>query len=93
MSTETSSSPVTGANYLRGVVSRELTSALGREHVSERDADRQAAAADWGCHSKVRACKDLGQPAPDFVVHPANTAGLARVVEIASDFGLSLIHI
>ena len=76
-------SAVTGANYLRGVVSRELTAALGREHVSEVEDDRQAAAADWSWQSKFMTYKGLEQPAPDFVVHPANTAEVERVVEIA----------
>lgn len=91
VSTETSSSPVTGANYLRGVVSRELTAALGREHVSQLGEDCQAAAADWSWQSKFIAYKGLQQPAPDFVVHPASTAEVERVVEIASDFGIAVI--
>ena len=91
MSTEPTQSAVTGANYLRGVVSRELSAALGGEHVSEDPAAREAAAADWSWQSKFMAYKGLEQPVADFVVHPANTAEVERVVEIASDFKLPVI--
>ena len=91
VSTESVSSAVTGVNYLRGVVSRELTAALGASYVSEDVDTRQEAAADWSWQSKFMKHKGLEQPAADFVVHPATTAEVARVVEIASDFGLPVI--
>lgn len=91
MSTEPTQSAVTGANYLRGVVSRELTAALGGGHVAEDPAARSAAAADWSWQSKFIAYKGLEQPSPDFVVHPGSTADVERVVQIASDFGLPVI--
>lgn len=91
MSTEWARTAVSGANYLRGVIARELWSAIGAENVSDDEDARQAAAADWSWQSKFLSYKSLEHPAPDFVVRPGSTAEVRRVVEIASDFGLPVI--
>lgn len=91
MSAEWTTTPVTGANYLRGVIARELTSALGAENVTDDVAVRQAAAADWSWQSKFIEYKELEQPAPDFVVHPGSVSDVERVVQIASDFRVPVI--
>lgn len=91
MSTQGTHSAVTGDGYMRGVISREISAAIGRENVTDDVAARQGAAADWSWQSKFIAYKGLEQPAPDLVVKPANTEEVARVSEIASDHGIPLI--
>ena len=91
MSAELTPSPVSGGNYLRGVIERELASALGADHVSDDVQDRQDAAADWSWQSKFISYKGLEQPAPDFVVRPGSTAEVERVVQIATDFRIPVI--
>lgn len=83
--------PVTGPSYLKGVIARELQAAVGAEHVSDDVDARQAAAADWSWQSKFIAYKGLEQPAADFVVSPASTAEVQRVVEIANDHVIPII--
>lgn len=64
---------------------------MGGGNVSRNDADLQAAAADWSWVSKYFAYKGLPQPQPDFLVRPASTAEVERVVEIACDFRIPVI--
>ncbi|MAT18562.1 MAG: alkylglycerone-phosphate synthase [Leifsonia sp.] len=91
MSTTSSAGEVSGQNYLRGQIARELTAALGPEHVSQDPADLQAQASDWSWYSKFLTYKGLEQPAADFAVRPANTAEVERVVQIASDYRIPIV--
>ena len=76
---------VSGSNYMRGVLARELGAAVGHEHVTDDPAARQAAAADWSWQSKYLAYAGLEQPAADLVVRPGSTAEVEKVVQIADD--------
>lgn len=83
--------PVTGTNYLTGVLARELGAVVGADHVSTDTAVRQAAAADWSWQSKFIAYKGLEQPAADLVVRPADTAEVERIVQIADDHVIPIV--
>jgi len=83
--------PVTGVNFMRGVVSRELGMVVGHENVTDDVADRQAAAADWSWQSKFLTYAGLEQPAADLVVRPATTAEVERVVRIADDHVVPIV--
>ncbi len=83
--------PVSGASYLKGVLARELSSVVGTENVTDGIEERQAAAADWSWQSKFLAYQGLEQPAADFVVRPASTAEVERVVQIANDHVVPVI--
>lgn len=82
---------VGGSNYVIGQMIRELAYALGGEHVSASDPDRQAAAADWSWSSKYLAYREMPQPAPDVVVRPGTVAEVEAAVRIASDYGAPVI--
>jgi alkyldihydroxyacetonephosphate synthase len=86
-----SSGEVSGLHYLRGQVTRELSSALGTEHVTRDPAELQGLAADWSWYSKFMTYKDLKQPSADIAVRPANTREVERVVQIASDHRIPLV--
>jgi alkyldihydroxyacetonephosphate synthase len=83
--------PVSGSNFLKGVIARELAAVVGVEHISTDVDERQAAAADWSWQSKFIAYKELEQPAADFVVRPATTAEVERIVQIANDHVVPLV--
>src|SRR5690625_749177 len=82
---------VSGSSYMRGVIARELSSAIGSENVSEDFEDRQTAASDWSWQSKYLTYRNLEHPAPDFVVRPGSTEEVRRIGEIASDHCIPVI--
>lgn len=84
-------SAVSGSNYMRGVVFRELASAIGADHVSDDAGERSAAAADWSWQSKYLTYRDLPHPAPDFVVRPGSNDEVSRIIQIASDHRIPVI--
>jgi alkyldihydroxyacetonephosphate synthase len=91
VSQELSADGVSGSAYLRGQIARELAAAIGTNHVSTDPEDLQANAADWSWYSKYLTYKSLTQPAADFVVKPATTAEVERIVQIASDYKIPLV--
>lgn len=82
---------VSGSNYLRGQIHRELAAAVGADHVLAGPSDVQAAAADWSWMSKYLSYKGLTVPAPDYVARPGSAGEVERVVQIASDYGMPVI--
>jgi len=65
---------------------RDLSAVVGAENVTTDGGALQKAGSDWSYASKLLTYSRLDQPAPDVVVRPRNTAEVAGVVRIASDF-------
>ncbi|AYF97318.1 FAD-binding oxidoreductase [Protaetiibacter intestinalis] len=82
---------VTGSNYLKGVLARELGAVVGFDNVTDDPEARQSAAADWSWQSKFMTYRGLEQPAADFVVRPRTTAEVERVVQIANDHVIPIV--
>jgi alkyldihydroxyacetonephosphate synthase len=82
---------ISGSSFVEGQIERELIAVVGGDHVSRKEADLEAAAADWSWMSKYFKYRNLKQPAPDFVVHPATNEEVERVVQIASDYCVPVV--
>jgi alkyldihydroxyacetonephosphate synthase len=86
-----SSDGVSGSAYLRGHIYREFVDVVGADHVSTDSEQLQAQAADWSWYSKYLSYKGLEQPAADFVIRPASTVEVEKIVRIASDYRIPVV--
>lgn len=82
---------IAGDDFLVGQVERELAAAVGSNHVSRDDAELQTLAGDWSWVSKYLQFRGMSVPAADLAVHPATTAEVRRVIEIASDYRIPIV--
>ncbi len=87
----TSAEAVSGSAFLRGHIARELAAAVGPTHVTTDPSVLQEQAADWSWMAKYLQYRELDLPSADYSVAPANTAEVAEVVRIASEFRIPVV--
>ena len=82
---------VSPKSYMYEMIRSELTDIVGDEYVCNCDADAFGHSIDYYWIPEMWHDRGMETPKPDFIVHPATTQEVSKIVKLANHYKIPVI--